>query len=259
METSVITSIMMGLPLFARLLAFLLSAAALGPLGMNWRVRTAASMVLSAMLVFALSPSMELTVGSGWTNLPVVLAREVVLGLALGLSNTMVMEAFRVGGEMLLAGIVTERSLGPDGAVGSPWSHLSVWLGWMLFFVTGSHCQLVDSMVAWCRMYPPGAGGNELATLSAAVQWGGDCLSLAWRWTMPLVLSQWIAQLTLAAISRIAPAWVTGPSLLVWPSVVVLLALAVACVSVGPEQWSGLQTQLTNFPTIETGATGVGE
>ncbi|MFO0913497.1 MAG: flagellar biosynthetic protein FliR [Pirellulales bacterium] len=233
-----------AVPLAIRWLAFLLSSAVLAPCGANWRLRVAAALVLSSLLAVSVGEQLAPVHSAAMVWSPVLLVREIILGLSLGLTSTLVMEAFRIAGDLLLIGLVGERTVGWDEQAGSPWSHVVTGIGWCMLFLSGSHCTVIDHAISWCRMYPPGEETIAWQSLEASVQVVGTMFALAWGIAMPLLLSQWAAQVGMAALARIVPVWVHWTSLSLVPICVVWLVMGCACAYWTSVGWERVASQL---------------
>jgi flagellar biosynthetic protein FliR len=246
-----------GLATFAivltRSLGLVWAAPGWGLAGINARFRLVLAIGLAAALApgIALDPTEAARGTLGWVG---VVAVELVLGVALGVSGALVVAGARQAGEMIalhaglapasLLDIEPERGGGPidvgagtDGGL-TPQGHLHGLVAMGVFLALDGPMVLVRALARSFRAAPPGLGlGRTLGGSSGAHDLACEAFSrasatlgLALQAAAPAGLALMFSGLTLAWLSRSATTRPLGG--LDWP-VRVALGMVVSAVAIG--------------------------
>ena len=230
------------LPLTVRLLAFLMTSAALLPLKWSWPGKGTTAVGLAAVLAFSLADQVPPQMATNdWARSCLA---ELLLGLAVGFSSTLLMEALRIAGSLLMAGSDQQRTVGPDEQPGSVWSSMVVWFGWSFFFFSGSHCVILDHLLWWCVVLPPGEPLAIHESLSALVHVAGVSFQIGWAIAAPVFLTQLLAQGVVAGMARIAPFWIGWTAQTSLPAILMLVVLSWSVAFADASWWAQLRDQL---------------
>jgi flagellar biosynthetic protein FliR len=148
-------------------------------------------------------------IGSG-VGLAMVVAREIAIGLAIGVA----MRALLAGAEM--AGHLTSQQIGLSyGAIVDPQSGVrnnilaSLYgnLTLVTFLALNGHHALVRALAASYQALPIGPGGLDQPSLARAIsQMLGIVFVLGVRFAMPAIVALLVVELAMGLISRTAPA-----------------------------------------------------
>lgn len=141
-------------------------------------------------------------------NFLVLGACEVCLGLMLGLGANLVLQGFRIAGQLIDQqtgwGLVATSALDSEEA-GTATGELFYWLGAVLLFALGGHLLLISSLLETFRTFPPGSGSVNVELIPVFSQLVHQSLSLALQLSAPVLATQVLAALILSHAGAIAP------------------------------------------------------
>jgi flagellar biosynthetic protein FliR len=150
-------------------------------------------------------------VTAGPLRLALVLARELVIGLGLGLVVSFAVRAAEAAGRLadVLRGAALAEVLAPASEErASPLGALYALLAALVFLELGGVPRLVGALVASYEAAPL-AGGVTPATVRAGalvvVASSARLLEVALAFAAPVVVALWLADLALGAVARVAP------------------------------------------------------
>lgn len=139
----------------------------------------------------------------------VVLAGEVVIGLALGFVMQLAFAAPVIGAELIGAGMGMSiaATIDPMSGAHSPalGQYFSVVLT-VLFFATGAHLDWIGLLVDSYRVFPPGAAWISPQRLLLIDGFAGDMLLAGLCIALPVVVLLLVVQMVTGIIGRSAPA-----------------------------------------------------
>jgi flagellar biosynthetic protein FliR len=192
---------------FLRIGALLLTAPPFNAQAVAPRVRLGLAVPLTLILAPLLPAAPTLTTfGAAWG---LQIARELIVGAALGLALQLVFDAVIVAGELISfgMGLGFAQLADPLRGAGAPmlgqfYQVFSV----MLFFAFGGHLQLMHLLVDSFRAAPPGAAAPDADALMSLAQFGGLCFSGGLRVALPAVLALLLVNLSFGVMNRSAPA-----------------------------------------------------
>ena len=163
----------------------------------------------TVLLALVLAPAVGVSPAATDVSLTLIVAREVVIGLSLGLAVRAIIGAAELGGHLsgYQIGFSYAATIDPaSGVRNSVITSLYGLLGLLAFFAVNGHHQVLRALVASYDGLPIG-GGHIDASLLASVR---EILALIFivgvRLAAPLVLVLLIVELAVGLMSRSAPA-----------------------------------------------------
>lgn len=152
--------------------------------------------------------STSLTMLSSGLTFVVLAMCEVCLGLMLGLGAHLILQGFRIAGQMIDQqtgwGLIAAQSLDSDDG-GTASGELFYWLGSVLLFALGGHLLLISALLDTFRTFPPGSGSVNVELIPVLSQLVQQSLSLALQLSAPVLATQVLAGLILSHAGTIAP------------------------------------------------------
>lgn len=135
-------------------------------------------------------------------------AGEICLGLLLGIGANLILQGFRMAGQLIdqQTGLGLVASAGiDDGEDGSVMGELLFWMGNLLLLLLGGHLLLVSTLLETFRTFPPGCGSTPLEIIPVAGQLIQQSLSLALQLSAPVIAAHILVGLIVAHASSVAP------------------------------------------------------
>jgi flagellar biosynthesis protein FliR len=190
----------------ARVSGLAWTAPAWGSPGLGWRLRVALAVLLTAAVIPAVEPTLEIPEGAA------ALARaclvEGVIGAALGGAAALVVAGARQAGEIVgaQAGLSPAALLDPEAVEGmTALGHLYGLVALGTFLALDGPLALVGALVESYRVLPTGG----VALTAEAADWAfaqvGGALALALRAAAPAALAMTLAGVALGLLGRAAP------------------------------------------------------
>ena len=200
-----------GAPVMAYLLASLRIGAwlAVVPPFSSRSIPTMAKVVLSLGLAFAIAPSLSHAGLPGSTpELIMVALTQVVIGLGMGFVTMLLLTAITVAGQLIdtfggfqLAAAFDPLSMNANTVFGK-WHQ---WLAMALLMVTGGHLLVIGGLLSTFRFLPL-TGSPDLTHWAPVVTTAfGMFFSVAFQIALPLIAVLFIADLSLALLTKVAP------------------------------------------------------
>ena len=200
-----------GAPVMAYLLASLRIGAwlAVVPPFSSRSIPTMAKVVLSLGLAFAIAPSLSHAGLPGSTpELIMVALTQVVIGLGMGFVTMLLLTAITVAGQLIdtfggfqLAAAFDPLSMNANTVFGK-WHQ---WLAMALLMVTGGHLLVIGGLLSTFRFLPL-TGSPDLTHGAPVVATAfGMFFSVAFQIALPLIAVLFIADLSLALLTKVAP------------------------------------------------------
>jgi flagellar biosynthetic protein FliR len=189
----------------ARLGGMMLAAPLWSMSVMPRRVRAAIT-VLLAMLLLPTTPRVELS--GEFLDLPIPLAMELVVGLAIGLTAAVIVQGVALAGEVvsLQMGLSIANILSPDPDLQVPaLGQLKTLLALLLYVGVGGHLILLQGLAESLRVLPPGRPLDFVPGAGAATQLFGSLFSCAVHAAAPAMVTLLLANVALALLSRAVP------------------------------------------------------
>jgi flagellar biosynthetic protein FliR len=190
---------------FARIMALLAVAPVLGNRSVPARVKIALGVLVTLSAAPLLPTTYPVAVDSYMGYLTV--GREVMLGIAMGLTVRMIFAAIEMGGEVAglqmglsFAGYIDPSSGSTNNAVSSFFGIIAV----LLFLSLNGHLLLISGVVDSFQRLPIG-GGDTTAVSKSLVAMGAQIFSVALSISLPIIVVLLVVNLGLGIMSRIAP------------------------------------------------------
>ena len=189
---------------FARIGACLMVAPLFGARFVPARTRIVLAVAITALVVPLLpAPAIAPFSGEGF----VVVAQQLLIGVALGFALQVVFDALGLAGQLLANSMGLSFAFNVDPLRGSSTAALGqlyIILATLVFLALGGHLALIQVLVDGFKPMPIGAGLPREA-LWSIVAWGGTLFSGAISIALPGVTALLIVNLGFGVISRAAP------------------------------------------------------
>lgn len=190
----------------ARILALVLSAPILSNPGLPVRIRVG----LAIMITLVVAP----TLGSPPSTDPgslaglLILAQQIIIGLALGFAVRLVFVAVEMAGELagLQMGLGYATFFDPQNASRTP--VVGQFLGLvatLAFLAADGHLQMIYLLSRSFSTLPIGAASLEAPTFMTLTNWGAEIFRFGVLLAMPILAALLIANLALGVLTRAAP------------------------------------------------------
>lgn len=189
---------------FARIGACLMVAPIFGARFVPARTRIVLAVALTA-LVIPLLPAPDIAPFSGQGV--VVVAQQLLIGVALGFALQVVFDALGLAGQLLANSMGLSFAFNVDPLRGSSTAALGqlyIILATLVFLSLGGHLALIEVLVDGFKPMPIGASLPS-ESLWAIVLWGGTLFSGAISIALPGVTALLIVNLAFGVVSRAAP------------------------------------------------------
>lgn len=177
------------------------------------RVRTAFLLVVT--LVLAPTAIAAVRAGGDGAALaalevtPVAFLTESLVGLAIGLGAALLLAAVEMAGDLMTTtiGLSGASLLDPvNGQMTTVLTNLANLFALTVLLVLDGHLVMLDALGASLRAVPLGAGVDVGAGAKALVDAGGQLFVLGLRFAAPVLAAAMIGNVSLAVLSRVAPA-----------------------------------------------------
>ena len=168
----------------------------------NFPTKFKAGFVLAVALV--LTPVVQFNVSR--TTIPILVMREVVFGIALGLAARFIFFAFDIAGEIMSStmGISIASVFNPDIGQSTEIARLYGIIATLALFVTNAHRDLIYIFVKSYEWVP--AGGMEIKDLGAeAISIAGKMFVLGLKISAPVVIIMLAVNILLGFVYKAAP------------------------------------------------------
>ena len=189
-----------------RVLALVASAPVLGNPSVPLRVRLGLAVMITLIVAPTLGPMPQVEPGSHAGLL--ILAQQIVIGLALGFAMRVVFVAVEMAGELagLQMGLGFATFFDPQNAGHVPVVGRFLGLIAILFFLAvNGHLQMVSLLSQSFSALPIGAEASAATGLRALVSWGGGIFVAGLLLSLPLLAALLITNLALGILTRAAP------------------------------------------------------
>ena len=189
---------------FARIGACLMVAPIFGARFVQAKTRIVLAVALTALVVPLLpAPAIAPFSGQGF----VVVAQQLLIGVALGFALQIVFDALGLAGQLLANSMGLSFAFNVDPLRGSSTAALGqlyIILATLVFLALGGHLALIEVLIAGFQPMPIGATLPAEA-LWSIVLWGGTLFSGAISIALPGVTALLIVNLAFGVVSRAAP------------------------------------------------------
>jgi flagellar biosynthetic protein FliR len=169
---------------------------------------TPVKVAITVLLALVLAPTVGVPAPTSDVSLTLIIAREVVIGLSLGLAVRAIIAAAELGGHLsgYQIGFSYAATIDPvSGVRNSVITSLYGLLAMLAFFAVNGHHQILRAMVASYEGLPIGGGHIDASILMGVQQIFGLIFTVGIRLAAPLVLVLLIVELAVGLVSRSAP------------------------------------------------------
>ncbi len=189
----------------ARVLALISSAPVIGNPSVPLRIKIA----LGLLITFALAPLLPPTPGVGAASATglLILAQQILIGLAMGLAMHIVFHAAEMAGEFIGLQMGLGFATLYDPSVPGMIPVLGQFMGIIIslaFLAVGGHVLLLSALVESFQVLPM-APISSPSGLLALVHWGGQIFSFALALALPLLAALLISNMALGVLTSVAP------------------------------------------------------
>lgn len=139
----------------------------------------------------------------------VVVAQQLLIGVAMGFALQVVFDALGLAGQLLANSMGLSFAFNVDPLRGSSTAALGqlyIILATLTFLAMGGHLALIELLVASLHTLPVGTDGLGAEGLWSLINWGGSLFSGAIMIALPGVTALLITNLAFGVMSRAAPA-----------------------------------------------------
>jgi flagellar biosynthetic protein FliR len=190
-----------------RLGSLLMTLPVLGTATVPWQVRAILAIGISLVLT-PLFWAQPIPPPENLLILGTLLAREAVLGLALGLAILILLSGMQLAGQIIsqTSGITLADVANPTFDTSVPlFSQILEMLATAIFFLVGGHRQVIDALLRSFQWMPPGNGRLPDGLVEALTQITSQSFETGIRAAAPIMVSILLATLVVALISRTLP------------------------------------------------------
>ena len=190
---------------FVRISSCLMVAPLFGARFVPARSRLVLSAALTALVVPLLpAPTIAPFSGAGF----VVIAQQLLIGVAMGFALQVVFDALGLAGQLLANSMGLSFAFNVDPLRGSSTAALGqlyIILATLTFLALGGHLALIELLVGSLHSMPVGTDGLGQDGLWSLVNWGSTLFSGAIMIALPGVTALMIVNLAFGVVSRAAP------------------------------------------------------
>jgi flagellar biosynthesis protein FliR len=137
-----------------------------------------------------------------------LMAREAILGLALGLAVLILLSGMQLAGQIVsqTSGMTLADVANPTFDTTTPlFSQILEMLAIAIFFLVGGHRQVIDALLRSFTWMPPGTGRLPDGALEALAAIASQSFDIGIRAAAPVLVALLLATLVVALISRTLP------------------------------------------------------
>ena len=169
---------------------------------------TQIKVAITVLLALVLAPTVAVPAAGSDVALTLIIAREIVIGLSLGLAVRAIIAAAELGGHLggYQIGFSYAATIDPaSGVRNSVITSLYGLLALLAFFAVNGHHQILRALVVSYEGLPIGGGHVDASILTGVRQILGLIFTVGVRLAAPLVLVLLIVELAVGLVSRSAP------------------------------------------------------
>jgi flagellar biosynthetic protein FliR len=189
-----------------RIGAVLAVAPVFGARSVPVRVRVVLALALTVLVVAVHGPG-RLPDPLSVTGL-LAIARELVIGMAIGFALQLVFAAVVVGGQMVAnsIGLGFASIVDPQNGIQVPaLSQFYLLLATLMFVASNGHLLLIDVLVRSFEVLPPGGAGIGAGGYWAVAAWGSHLFAGGVVVALPVVAAALVTNLAFGVVTRAAP------------------------------------------------------
>ena len=190
-----------------RLGSLFMTLPVIGTATVPWQVRALLAVGISLMLT-PLFWGQPLPQPENLVILGVLLAREAILGIALGLVILILLSGMQLAGQIIsqTSGMTLADVANPTFETSVPlFSQILELLALAIFFIVGGHRQVIDALLRSFAWLPPGGGHFPEGIVAALTDITSQSFDVGLRAAAPVMVALLLATLIVALISRTLP------------------------------------------------------
>jgi flagellar biosynthetic protein FliR len=190
-----------------RMSAFLFTAALFSLPAMNAPLKVLLAVVLTMIVAPTLKPGPEIFTGFS-DGLPLIAAREVLVGLVLGFLTRLFFFSVSMTGDLISIslGLNSAQLYNPMMASqGSVVEQFHVLLGSMFFLLINGHHMLIGAIIQSFELLPAGVLSFRVGPLGEMAAFGQDLLIITLKMSAPVMASILIANIAMGILGRAIP------------------------------------------------------
>lgn len=190
-----------------RLGSLLMTLPVIGTATVPWQVRALLAVGISLLLT-PLFWGRPIPPPENLLILGTLLAREAILGLALGLSILILLSGMQLAGQIIsqTSGLSLADVANPTFETSIPlFSQILEMLALAIFFIVGGHRQVIDALLRSFHWMPPGNGRLPHDLVEALTTITAQSFEIGLRAAAPAMVAILLATLVVALISRTLP------------------------------------------------------
>lgn len=190
-----------------RMVAFVFSAALFSLPAINVTVKILFSLVL-ALCLYPTIPGLGALAAGMQGDLPMLAAREALIGLVLGFLTRIFFFALSMVGEIasVSIGLASAQMYNPMAdAHGGVLEQLHVLLGSLFFLLLGGHHVMISALAQSFEMIPLAVLSLKTGPLAEMALFGSDLLVLTLKMSAPVLVAILIANMAMAILGRAVP------------------------------------------------------
>lgn len=190
-----------------RIGSLLMTMPVLGTAMVPWQVRALLAVGVSLMLT-PLFWGQPLPQPENLLMLGALVAREAVLGVALGLAVLILLSGMQLAGQIVsqTSGMTLADVANPTFETSVPlFSQLLELLALAIFFIVGGHRLVIDALLRSFTWLPPGGGRLPEGLVAALTEIASQSFEIGIRASAPIMVAILLATLVVALISRTLP------------------------------------------------------
>ena len=190
-----------------RLGCLLMTLPVVGTSSVPWQVRAILAIGVSLLLT-PLYFGRAVPLPGNLLMLGVLVAREAIVGLALGLAVMILLSGMQLAGQIIsqISGLSLADVVNPTFETNVPiFSHVLELLALAIFFLVGGHRDVLDALLRSFAWMPPGEARLPSELVPALSQITAHSFEVGIRASAPVMVALLIATLIVALISRTLP------------------------------------------------------
>jgi flagellar biosynthesis protein FliR len=191
----------------ARLGSLLMTLPVIGTATVPWQIRALLA-VGTSLILTPLFWGQPIPQPENLLMLGALLAREAVLGLALGLAILILLSGMQLAGQVIsqTSGLSLADVANPTFETNVPlFSQILELLALAIFFLVGGHRQVIDALLRSFHWMPPGNGQLPSELVAALTTVTAQSFEVGLRASAPAMVAILLATLVVALISRTLP------------------------------------------------------
>lgn len=187
--------------------SLLMTMPVVGTAMVPWQVRALLAVGVSLMLT-PMFWGQPLPMPENLLMLGALLAREAVLGVAMGLAVLILLSGMQLAGQIIsqTSGMTLADVANPTFETSVPlFSQLLELLALAIFFIVGGHRLVIDALLRSFTWLPPGQGRLPEGLVAALTEIASQSFEIGIRASAPIMVAILLATLVVALISRTLP------------------------------------------------------